>query len=67
MKEPIGGYAELDSALASMQHHDVLAHVPEKVMQAASWLYDDDITAARGMLAEAERRKKRYYFGKRDA
>lgn len=57
MKEPIGGYAELDSALASMQHYDVLAHVPEKVMQAASWLYDDDITAARGMLAEAERRK----------
>lgn len=57
VKEPVGGCAELDSALASMQHYDVLAHVPEKVMQAASWLYDDDITAARGMLAEAERRE----------
>jgi len=57
VKEPVGGCAELDSALASMQHHDVLAHVPEKVMQAASWLYDDDITAARAMLAEAERKE----------
>jgi hypothetical protein len=38
-----------------MQHYDVLVHVPEKVMQAASWLYDYDITAARAMLAEAER------------
>jgi hypothetical protein len=57
LKEPTGGFAKLDSALASMQHYDVLAHLPEKVMQAASWLYDNDITAARGMLAEAERKE----------
>jgi hypothetical protein len=52
VKEPVGGFAELDSSLASMQHYDVLAHVPEKVMQAASWLYDDDITAARAPDAQ---------------
>jgi hypothetical protein len=57
VKEPIRGFAELDSALASMQHCDVLAHLPEKVMQAASWLYHNDITAARAMLAEAERKE----------
>jgi hypothetical protein len=38
-----------------MSHDDVLAHLPERVMKAANWLYDDDITAARAMLAEAER------------
>src|ERR1700720_3298415 len=37
VKEPVRGCAELDSALASMQHYDALAHVPEKVTQAASW------------------------------
>ncbi|MCI0565500.1 MAG: hypothetical protein MN733_44115, partial [Nitrososphaera sp.] len=57
MRKPIGGFTELDSALASMQHYDVLAHLPEKVMQAASWLYDNDMTAARAMLAEAERKE----------
>jgi hypothetical protein len=57
VKEPVRGCAELDSALASMQHYDALAHVPEKVTQAASWLYADDITAARAMLAEAERKE----------
>jgi hypothetical protein len=43
--------------LASMQHYDVLAHLPERVMKAASWLYANDITAARAMLAEAERKE----------
>jgi hypothetical protein len=55
MKEPSQGFAELERALASMSHNDVLAHLPERVMQAASWLYDADVTAARAMLAEAER------------
>lgn len=57
VKEPTEGFAELYLALASLQHDDVLAHVPERVMQAASWLYDDDITAARAMLSEAEGRE----------
>lgn len=55
VKEPAQGFAELEQALASMSHDDVLAHLPENVMKAASWLYDDDITATRAMLAEAER------------
>lgn len=55
VKEPSQGFAELQQALASMSHNDMLAHLPEKVMKAASWLYDDDITSARAMLAEAER------------
>jgi hypothetical protein len=33
------------------------AHLPERVMKAASWLYANDITAARAMLAEAERKE----------
>ena len=55
VKEPASGLAELHSALASMTHDAVLAHLPDSVMKAASWLCDDDITAARAMLAEAER------------
>lgn len=55
VKEPAGGFNELQSALASMSHNDVLAHLPESAMKAASWLYDDDITSARAMLAEAEK------------
>lgn len=54
VKEPSAGFTELDSVLQSMQHEDVLAHLPKNVMEAASWLYDDDITAARSMLAKAE-------------
>ena len=57
VKEPASGFSQLQSALKSMSHDDVLAHLPESVMKAASWLYDDDITASRAMLAEAERRE----------
>lgn len=55
VKEPAKGFAELEQELASMSHDDILAHLPEHVMKAASWLYDDDMTATRAMLAEAER------------
>jgi hypothetical protein len=55
VKEPTQGFVELQLVLDSMEHDDVLAHLPECVMEAASWLYDDDITAGRAMLAEAER------------
>ncbi|WP_442756726.1 CFI-box-CTERM domain-containing protein [Methylocystis sp. JAN1] len=55
VKEPQAGFAELDQVLASMTHDDLLAHLPERVMKAASWLYADDVTSARAMLAEAER------------
>lgn len=54
---PATGLAELDSALASMRHTDPLAHLPPKVMQTATWLYADDITAARAMVAQIDARK----------
>lgn len=55
IKEPYKGFLELQDALQSMSSDDVLAHLPENVMKAALWLYDDDITVSRAMLAEAER------------
>ena len=54
---PATGLAELDSALASMRHTDPLAHLPPKVMQTATWLYADDITAARAMVAQIDARR----------
>lgn len=54
-KEPAVGFLELDEALNSIVHKDLLEYLPESVMQAATWLYDDDITSARAMLSEARR------------
>ena len=55
--KPDAGFTELDSVLASMTHEAILAYLPERVLDAAKWLYDDDVTASRAMLAEAERRE----------
>jgi hypothetical protein len=55
VKEPSAGFQKLENSLRSMSHDDVLAHLPENVMDAAKWLYDHDITSVRAMLAEAER------------
>jgi hypothetical protein len=54
-QEPAEGFKKIDQALSSLTVTNVLAHLPANVMDAAKWLYDDDITAARSMLAEAER------------
>lgn len=51
--EPAEGFAEIDKALSRMAVEDVLAHLPDFVMDAAKWLYDDDVTAARAVLAQA--------------
>lgn len=53
--QPQEGFANIDKALAEMEVADVLAHLPECVMEAAKWLYDDDVTAARSVLAAATR------------
>jgi len=53
-KQPEEGFAKLDAVLATMKKEDILAHVPENVLVAASWLCDNDITAARALLAQAE-------------
>ncbi len=53
-ESPNEGVAEIRNALAATEVKDPLAHVPEHVMKAANWLYDDDITVARAMLSQAE-------------
>jgi hypothetical protein len=53
-KQPQQGFARLDEVLATMKKEDILAHVPENVLAAASWLCDHDITVARALLAQAE-------------
>lgn len=52
-KAPAEKLAALQEMLASLQKADSLAYLPESVMQAASWLYGDDITVARAIIAEA--------------
>jgi hypothetical protein len=53
--EPNEGFQQIETALSELVLTDPLANLPAAVMDAAKWLYDDDITAARAMLAEAER------------
>lgn len=53
IKDPQSGFAQLEGALSGIQISDPLAFLPEHVMEAAKWLYDDDVTAARAMLAES--------------
>jgi hypothetical protein len=56
-KEPAAGLAEVDAALRRIEVTDELAYLPTQVMEAAKWLYDDDLTTARGVmvsLASAE-------------
>ncbi|AZP12442.1 CFI-box-CTERM domain-containing protein [Undibacterium parvum] len=54
VKAPSQGFSELEETLESMSHDHMLVHLPAHVMSAAKWLFDDDITSARAMLAEAE-------------
>lgn len=49
-KEPAIGLAEIDASLAKINVTDELAYLPAKVMDAAKWLYEDDITAARAVM-----------------
>lgn len=56
-KEPAEGLRQLDAALATLRTQGALANVPEYVMAAAKWLYDDDMTAARAVLQEIDRRE----------
>lgn len=53
IKEPEHGFKHLDEELSRMIIADELAYLPRNVMEAATWLYDNDVTAARAMLAEA--------------
>ncbi len=53
-ESPHLGIAEIKNVLPTLEIKDPLAHIPENVMRAANWLYDDDITVARAMLSQAE-------------
>ena len=53
-EDPRPGIDQINISLSSMKLQDDLAHVPEYIMNAANWLYADDITVARSMLAQAE-------------
>lgn len=50
LKKPEEGLAAVDAALDRIRITDDLANLPYSVMEAASWLYDDDATAARAVL-----------------
>jgi hypothetical protein len=52
--EPGSSFAEIEAALRDMETQDILAHIPERVMEIATWLYNDDATAARAVLANAK-------------
>lgn len=52
IKKPEEGLAAIDAALATIAVTDELAHLPPHVMDAATWLYDDDVTAARAVLTK---------------
>lgn len=55
IKEPHLGFYQISEALKSMEQNDLLASLPENVMKAAKWLYADDITALRSVLADKDR------------
>ncbi len=55
IENPDPDFVELEQVLSSLSCDDVLAHLPERVMSAASWLYGDEVTTLRAMLARAER------------
>lgn len=56
-KNPIDQFSIVEDKIRSMDYNEGLAYLPDTLLNAAKWLYDDDITSARAMLAEAERRE----------
>jgi hypothetical protein len=52
IKKPEEGLAEIDRAMNKIAVIDELAYLPGDVMDTAKWLYADDLTTARAMLAK---------------
>lgn len=52
VKKPEEGFAEIDRAMNRIVVTDELAYLPSEVMDMAKWLYADDVTTARAMLAK---------------
>jgi hypothetical protein len=55
LQNPSEGFRQIDRMLEDSEPDDLLALIPEAVIEAAKWLSDDDITAARAMLAEIKK------------
>ena len=52
IKKPEEGLAEIDRAMNRIAVTDELSYLPGDVMDTAMWLYADDVTTARAMLAK---------------
>lgn len=56
IEKPAEGIAQLRQKLGGLKVDAPLANIPESVMEMATWLYADDVTAARAVLIDADRR-----------
>lgn len=52
--DPLSGLDELSTIVKSFYDADEIIHLPEELTSAITWLADDDVTAARGILAAIE-------------
>ena len=52
VEKPLAGLNELNSIFGQLIVSDELANMPQNVMEAAQWLYNDDMTVARRMIQE---------------
>lgn len=55
LKEPEVGLAEIDEAMTRLAVNQDFANLPSSVMDAASWLCDDDVTVARALVTDVAR------------
>jgi hypothetical protein len=53
LQDPSDGISKIDKAVLKLNYNDNLANISSEVMDVAKWLYDDDITSARAMIAQA--------------
>ena len=57
IEAPSSGFEQAEQVISSLEHTTMLANLPANVMRAATWLYDDDATSLRAVLAQAERKE----------
>jgi hypothetical protein len=52
--KPLEGLRQLDAAIDSFYDHQNLLGLPDHVIETLNWLNDDDLVAARALLAQVE-------------
>lgn len=57
-QRPADSLPTIKDALTDIAQTDELSHLPEQVVETATWLHDADIVAARAVLAEVDRRRQ---------